>query len=387
MEKNNNELVVYGQNGEIVECNFQRVDFSNPPTIISYCDDTIEALANVLESSSQLVVETQQEQVDAKVMDEISTFDESLDESAEKSQKKGLLAKAKRGVSSILAKIGIDAFEEALQDDTFANRYKKQREMLSQVKEILERQNERILGDISLTGEIIKAMEPLIEQLDTMIEVGKADLEAFNKETEALAATIEPNDVKAQKAIRMRNKIAEVFAEKLNKLANMSISYDQEVEEYQLQQLADMSLVGIKTDQIKHGVPLLESQASLMVKNKEQSQAIAEAKALDDVINGAVRKNADELLTNVTATVDLSVNGGVRTETLEHVGNSLAKAIEVYKSRDKMLKDRMAKDAQVRQKLQADRNKAKQEILGLFEENLLADSMTQAPTQKRIGGK
>lgn len=383
----NNELVVYGENGEIVECSFERVDFNNHPTIMSYGDSVIDELANVLESSSQLIVETPQEQVDAKTMQAISTFDESLDESAEKSKNPGLIVKVKRGLSSALSKIGINAFQEVLQEDTFVVRYKKQREMLAVVKEILGRQNERILAEISLTSDIIKTMEPLIKKFDTMIEVGQKDLATYREETDALALSAAQDDFKAQKAIRLRRKVEEVFEKQLNELANMSISYEQQVEEYQFQQLTDMSLVSTKTSQIKHGVPVLESQASLMVKNKEQEQAIAEAKALDDAINNAIKKNADDVLTNITGAMDLDVNGGIRTETQEYVGATLSKAVDLYKIRDKKIKERIEKDTKAREKLKAERNRAKQEILGLFEETFLPEGLSQAPVQKTLGGK
>lgn len=73
MEKNN-ELVVYGENNEIVSCNFQRVDLTNPPTVLNYCSDVIDTIGNVLDSTAQLEVENEIEIIDSKKIDQITSF-------------------------------------------------------------------------------------------------------------------------------------------------------------------------------------------------------------------------------------------------------------------------------------------------------------------------
>lgn len=387
MENKNNELVVYGEKGEVLDCKFQRVDFSNPPTVISYCDDAIDAIAGVLENSSKLSIGTPQEIIDGKKIDEITNFDQTLDEGNEKLENPGLITRAKKGLGALLSKIGITSFEEHLKEESLQDLHDQQQEMLTEVKEILIRQIERIMMGIELTGDIINETTPLIAQLDAMVEVGRADLSAFREETELLAANVDPTDVKAQKPINIRRKVADVFEEKLNQLANMSISYDQAMEEYQIQQLTDMALVGVKTGQIKHGIPMMRTQADLMVRGKEQTKAIEEAKALDVAFNDAIKKNSDVILINANETLDLSVNGGIKSETHEYVRERITKAVDVFRSRDEKIKARIAKDAQTREKLIAQRNKDKQDILSLFEETVLVEGFTTENPQKRLGGK
>ena len=60
MEQNNNELVLYNERGELVECNFQRVDFNNPPSILSYGDEVKEAITNILNSTAQIAVSSEE---------------------------------------------------------------------------------------------------------------------------------------------------------------------------------------------------------------------------------------------------------------------------------------------------------------------------------------
>lgn len=382
-----NELVVYGENGEILDCKFERVDFNNRPTIISYCDDVIDSIVSVLENSAKISTRTEQELIDSQTIDEITNFDKTLEKTEEKNQNPGLIVKAKRSVGSLLAKLGFNSLEEHFKEESLEDKRDQQQETLDQVKEMLGRQIERILMGIDITGSIIRDTEPLVNQLDVMIKVGHDDLNAFKEETEALATTADVSDGAAQREINVRRKVANLFEEQLSSLSGMSTSYYQALEEYELLQLADMSLVGTKTKQIKHGLPMMTTQADLMVREKEQARAIQEAKALDDAFNYAIKKNADQILTNVEATIDLSVNGGVKAETQEYVGEKITKAVELYRSRDKKIKDRMAKDKQIREKLKDERNKAKQDILGLFEDTLLTDGFSVDAPQKRLGGK
>ena len=88
----NNEIVVYGDNGEIVNCNFNRVDLTTPASILSYGSEAIEAIGDVLDSTAQMAIETDQEIVDGKKIESISNFGKELDES-EKEQKSTTLVK------------------------------------------------------------------------------------------------------------------------------------------------------------------------------------------------------------------------------------------------------------------------------------------------------
>ena len=119
MEKNN-ELVVYGESGEIVNCNFQRVDLQAPSTILSYCSDVKDAISAVLESTAQMTIQVDELTVDEKDIEKISNFDASLDES-EKSTGKNTLIK---GIKGLLGKLGVDSFKDTLEEDNYATRYK-----------------------------------------------------------------------------------------------------------------------------------------------------------------------------------------------------------------------------------------------------------------------
>lgn len=157
MEKNN-ELVVYGSSGEILDCKFQRVDLQTPSTILSYCSDVRDAIGNVLDSTAQMAIEIDEITVDESDIAKISGFSTSLEES-EKSEGKNSLI---RGIKGFLGKLGIDTFKEVLEEDNYATRYTEYCELLNKAVNAVESQKQNTLNDIELKNNIIKELVPLI---------------------------------------------------------------------------------------------------------------------------------------------------------------------------------------------------------------------------------
>jgi hypothetical protein len=125
-----------------------------------------------------------------------------------------------------------------------------------------------------------------------------------------------------------------------------------------------------------------------MVNNRIQSEKLEQSKALNQAVNNAITQNAKELLTNVQTAVDLSVNGGVQTSSLEVVADALSKGIEVFKNGAKAKKDKIAKDEQSRKNIKNKLNTFNQELLNFVDSEFIDEKVIEGPTgQKRIGGK
>jgi len=311
----NNEIVVYGNNGEIVECKFQRVDLNTPATILSYCSDIKDAIGTILDSTSQMTIEVDELKVDEKSIEKISTFDQSLDES-EKSKGKNSLIK---GIKGFLGKIGVEAFKEVLEEDNYASRYEEYCKLLNEVAQAVEAQKQNTLNDIELKNNIIKEMSPLVEQLEVMIEVGLKDKAAYDKETEDLKLNGDPNNIDIQNQIQFRTQISAIFNNKINELEKALILYKEQIQTYRIQQNSDMELVMSNESYLRDSVPILKAQGSVMVFNRIQTKRIQRQQALDQATNQAIINNAQELQTNAQAAVDLSVKGRVNVATLVSV--------------------------------------------------------------------
>lgn len=381
--ENNNELVVYGENGEILDCKFQRVDLNMPSTILSYCKDVKDSISNVLDSTAQMTIEIDEITVDEKDIAEISGFGESLEES-EKSKSKNSLIK---GVKGLLAKFGIEAFKDILEEDNYATRFKEYSELLDKVAQAVENQKQNTLNDIELKNSIINEMLPLIKQLEAMIAVGLKDKEDYDKQTMELQMSADPSDMDAQREIQYRTQVSGIFNNKLNELEKALILYKEQVQSYRIQQNSDMELVMANDSYLQDSVPLLKAQGSVMVFNKIQTKRIARQQALDAATNAAIIENAKQLQTNAQAAVDLSVKGRVSMTTLEQLDTAIKTGIQIFKNGKKLKQDLNAKERQAMIKLNASLNQYSSEFLSLAEGNEMAMNAIQNPTQKRIGGK
>jgi len=381
--ENNNELVVYGQNGEIVECNFNRVDLTTPSTILSYCDDVKIAIGSILDNTSQLNIQIDELNVSEKDIEKISTFDESL-EASEKSKGKNSLI---RGIKSFFGKLGIDSFKDALEEDNYASRYNEYCELLNKVAEAVESQKQNTLNDIELKNTIVKEMKPLIDQLEVMIQVGLKDKEAYDMETEAMNTNADPTNLDIQREIQFRTQVSAIFNNKINELEKALILYKEQMQTYRIQQNTDMELVMSNDSYLKDSVPILKAQGSVMVFNKIQTKRIARQQALDTATNQAIVNNAKELQTNAQAAVDLSVKGRVNMATIEELDNAIRNGIQIFKNGKKTKQDLNTKERQSIKKLNDSLNLYHEELLNLIEEKEVSVQYLKTPNQKRLGGK
>lgn len=382
MEKK--ELVVYGENGQIVECNFERINLGVPSTILGYCDDVKEAISAVLQGTAQMAIEQDSAELDEKTIKEISTFGKSLDES-EKEREKGSVEK---GIRNFLAKVGIKKFKEAIEKESYSVQYRAYCEKLDKVAEAVELQKQNTLNDIELKNGIINEMMPLIEQLEEMIKVGYIDKAEYDQKTEELKQIADPNNQDQQYEIQFRTQISGLFNNKLNELQKALILYKQQVQSYRLQQNTDMELVMSNESYLKDQAPILKAQGSVMVFNRLQADRIEKQKALDAATNNAISENAKQLQMNAQAAVDLSINGGVKTATIEELDAAIKSGIQIFQNGRKLKQEKNEKERQALQKLNESLNEYQEELLNLVESRQIEVDVAKASSyQKRLGGK
>ena len=378
-----NELVVYGEQGEIVDCKFQRIDLNTPSTILTYCGDVKDAISSILDSTAQMAIIVDEIEVDEKDIEQIHNFGESLEES-EKSKNKNSLVK---GIKGILGKLGIESFKDALKEDNYSTRFQQYCELLTRVTNAVESQKQNTLNDIELKNNIINEMVPLLEQLEVMIDVGLKDKEAYDKETEELKLNADPNNIDVQNEIQFRTQISAMFNNKLNELEKALVAYKGQVQFYKIQQNSDMELVMANESYLQDSVPLLKSLGSGMVFSKIQSKRIARQQALDMATNQAISENAKRLQVNAQAVGDMTLSGRVNVESLKQMEDAARNGIQILKN------VKTAKQTQNEQQRKELKNLSQQltsyneELLNLIEGNETATTAIRVnPRQKRIGG-
>lgn len=379
--ENNNELVVYGENGEILDCKFQRVDLNTPSTILSYCKDVKDQIGAILDSTAEMAIEVADEEISDKELAQIPTLGESLEET-ENSKNKNTLV---RGIKNLLGKIGIDSFKDVLEEDTYASRYKEYCEMLQKIANSVEAQKQNTLNDIELKNNIIKEMWPLIQELEVMIKVGIKDKEAYDKETEQLKATADPNNIDDQHQIQYRTQISSIFNNKLNELEKVLIAYKGQIQIYRVQQNSDMELVMSNESYLSDAVPVLKANGSSMVLGKIQEKRMERQKALDAATNQALIQNAKQLQINAQSAIQLSSNGRISMDALKQLESSVKTGAQILINGRKTKQQKNEQERREIQNLNRSLTSFNEELLNLIEGNEIASEVIGET--KRLGGK
>ena len=315
MEQNNNELVLYNERGELVECNFQRVDFNNPPSILSYGDEVKEAITNILNSTAQIAVSSEEYKINDSLISSIASFDDSLDNS-EKENKKNSIVK---GIKGFLGQLGIERMKEEAEKDTYKGRFKEYCSQIEKVCTVMASQSEASMRDIDTRSAIISEMKPQIEQLELIIKAGKLDKEKFDASILELKKTASPDDQALQYEIQYKEKLSEVFNNKLSALEKVLVLYKEQIHSYRIQQTTDMQLVMNIKSYLSDSAPILKAQGSVMVFSRLQENRIKTLENVNQATNRAIINNAKCLEQNVAKAVDLSLNNGVSIDTLKYL--------------------------------------------------------------------
>ena len=330
MENNNeNEIVVYDTNGQIVDCQFARIDMNQPASILSYCSDVKDQISGILESTAQMSIAAEEVVLDEATINSIASFDESLDESEKQRNKKELAIVAK--AKSLLAKFGVDKFEDEARLKTYKGRYDEYCRGISLVVEAVEKQKQASLNDIQLRNEIIEEMTPLIEQLEIMVKVGHEDKAKYDAETDEIRK-IQPQTLDTEYQIQYREQLSEVLNNKLHELEKALVLYKEQIQTYRLQQKTDMQLTMEADSYIRDQAPILKAQGSVMVFNRQQADRITRMQKLNEKSNEAITNNARQLEQNVQATIDLMLNQGISVDTLKVVDQSLRKGVDLFRN-------------------------------------------------------
>ena len=387
------EIVKYGEKGEILSCQFGRVDFNTPATILSYCDDVKDEISAILDSTAQMALDSQEVQVDEKMLANITSFEESLDESEKQKQKEANQPAIIKGIKGILSTLGVKRFEEKSEEETtYKGRYEKYCEGLEEVSAAVESQKQGALNDINLRNAIVSELTPYIEILEEMIKVGEIDKDTFDATIEALKALPQTQDTEYE--VQYKTQLSEVFNGKLDKLRVALVALKTQVQTYRLQNGTDMQNVMEATTYISDVAPILKAQGSVMVFNRQQENRLRTLAQLNEAANVAMTNNARDLEQNIQAASELGLNSGITVETLKTIEGTVRRGITISQNFRQQKQQKIAQNKQALTQLSSALDSASQELLQLADdatvrEELLKGSNTSSyrVPQKHLGTK
>lgn len=374
------EIVTYGANGEILDCKFPRVDFNMPSTILSYCGEIKGEISAILDSTAQLALSSEEIRIDEKMIANITSFDQSLDDSEKKKEKEEKLPAVIKGIRGILTTLGIRKIEElSAEETTYKGRYDRYCQGLEEVSGAVESQKQASLNDIALRDEIIAEIMPWIEILEEMIKVGKIDRATYDSTIEALRQL--PQDQDTMHEIQYKTQLSEVFGNNLYQLDKALIALKEQVQSYRVQQRTDMQAVMEANSYLEHTAPLLKAQGSVMVFNRQQENRITDLARLSEAANTALTNNARDLEQNAQAVVELSLNGGITVETLRELDDALKRGMTIFQKGRQQQQQKIAKETKELEALNVSLDGYQQELLNLIDDRtVLEELLKDAPS-------
>ena len=243
------------------------------------------------------------------------------------------------------------------------------------------------LSDINLRRQIALEMRPHLDHLQMTIKAGEADyfllLEEIDELKKKAASTediLERENIESD--IRIKEQLAFVFNDKLDKLRKVFISYRQQLLVYAEQQHNEMILVTQQQSYIEDQQPILRAQGSSMIFNREQQIRANDLEKLNDATNRAYQENAAAIMVNTETISDLAINGGLKSESIEVLHNAIEYGINVIRETQEKLNERIAADEQTIANVNATSDEFEQELQGIDE---ALEGLIEKPRQKKLG--
>lgn len=381
MEKN--ELVVYDKNGQIIDCQFERMDFENPEAILNYASDVIGQISCVLDSTAQMAIAGNIETLDENQIASITSFDESLDESDRAREKEKKQLPIVKAAKSVLTKFGIVSSKQS-DLTTYKGRYEEYCRGIDSVCDVVQGQIVSSLEAYQLKGAIKAEMKPFVEQLRYMCEVALNDKLAFDRQTEELEKGEQTPEIEME--IKYRKKISAFVNSKLEQLEKAKTAYQQQMHTFSLQQITDVEIALQGESYLKHCAPILKAQGSVMVFSREQKEKLESFKLLYDASNQALQENARQVLENTEATMDLKLNGGITMDTLHTLDDTLKNGVEVINSGNAKKQEMIEKEREMLDSIQSSLDEYGAQLDQLFDTSEFVKSIdSKGRKVKQIG--
>ena len=365
--------------------NFKRVDFNDPRSIMEYGHDDKQAISDILINTAGFSIKKGRNLLTNEMVEKIYSFDDELDESDKFSSKKEL-AIVKR-TKDFLTKLGVKKFEKEEEQNSYGARYEAYCKNIEDVCKYMEESMQESLNDIDLRRQIALEMRPYLEHLQMTIKAGEADyfllleeIDELKKKAETTEDSFEKEDIENE--IKVKEQLAFVFNDKLDKLRKVFTSYKQQLLVYAEQQHNEMILVTQQQSYIEDQQPILRAQGSSMIFNREQQARANDLERLNDATNKAYQENAAAIIRNTEAISDLAVNGGLKSESIEVLHKAIEHGIEVIKDTQRRLNDRIAADEKTIADVNAASDEYEQELQGI---NEVLEGLGGKSKQKRLG--
>jgi len=329
MEENKEIIVVNNNNKEYP---FERVNFDDNISVLNYGSDILKQIEEVSIIHAKML---ESQGVTDSLDDELSSITD-FSQQITRIELDGEDKKEEKGLMKLGSKI-MDKFRRKTKEflDTDFISFEKYQANLKVVADTIEKESELVLKTIKQNGDFKKIMEPLLDKLKLLVEVGTADLEEYKKnvyEPRKIAHEQNPEDTSMMRAYATSDLIVDTFEGTLADLKKGLSECELTLIGMEMGQKPNMALVRQYNTYLRTSQPFLYLQGAEMVENQRQRDRINKFNRVVEVTNSVYKRNAELLVDNIRDATELEKNGSILMETIEEVAALTNEGLQLYQS-------------------------------------------------------
>ena len=161
--------------------------------------------------------------------------------------------------------------------------------------------------------------------------------------------------------LQIKRQLLAIFNDRLNELNKNLVLYKEKRQSFLLQQTNEFEILIACEGYLKDTMTTLQTQASIYIFNRKQKGRIRTLEALNEAANLSISRNAEIMQENTESVINLSVNKGIHTSTIQDLHASLVNCLDTYKKGRILKLEQIKTDALVLKQLNDSLDEYKEE--------------------------
>ena len=333
------------ENNNVENIQFSKVDFNNPITILTYGQDVVDKMQEIVDEATKNVErESVVDTVEFKQkVDKLAGFSDTLDDVEEKRDNQN------KPVVRFFSKVaGIFSGNKTGEYLSYNAQYQQYSANVDSLGETVRGMAVDSKGDFDLFNSFIKDIKPYVSVLRNVYEAGiveKDNLEAEVLELEA-ATISNPEDSSIKRDAIVKRQLLDLFVEKLYSIQKSIISFDEIIIQWNTRQINALKLLGTYQSFLSIDKSVLKLNGTALVGAKKQKEESELLGYLLDGVNKALVESPKEMNGVIASVNELTKDGNIRTETILEVDKYLQTGVSLLRKGAEEKKQLVAKNSQ-----------------------------------------
>lgn len=372
----------------LAENEFERVDFDNPMSILSYGSKIIEQMGSFMKNVSIITNVTPVDSLELEErLEKINSFSNYLSEKKEDKKMKpnaGLIAKIGGRIYDAASTVKDKLFGKEGYEESFADQYSKLNEEIDAIKETIENKKEAVLENMKIDRAYVENMNTFSSKLNRLIEIGLDDLSAYKQKINDMKKQCEENsDIDLEYEIKNAQTKINLFEQRIESLKKNLVISKNSILESKQKENTNIQLVLQYQEYNESTIDILRNQSVSMITTKLQRDNLIEQQKLNDMTNNAIRKNSETIVKNIEKSNDLRVQGNINMDTLKELSDNVKKGIELIKKGNELVEKNRISNAPILENMISSFDSYNAEISTLLsEETMKEDIINNQKTKK-----